>query len=148
MSVDRGGSDRSHPIDEAGGPGDGEASNDTGDNSKDAKESRFVRLRRSLSRVIGEPSASESPPAEPGAPTGDEPPFPQGPAPSPPKPLISLDPDDDEEKTPERAGELAFRARTRFQAMGYWLREKGQIAWRALRRGVCPGVPLAARGRR
>jgi Protein of unknown function (DUF3352) len=53
------------------------------------------------------------------------------------------EPGPDEEK-PKGESEWAFRARTRFQAMGYWLREKGQVAGRALRRG---GTATVAGGR-
>jgi hypothetical protein len=59
--------------------------------------------------------------------------MPEGPAPSPPKPLFSLDPPE-EEKKPKRSNELAFRARTRLMAIGYWLREKGQAGGRGLKR--------------
>ncbi len=141
MSVERGGSGGSHPNNEADGPGDGDASNETGENSKDAKESALARLRSRLSPGGGEPSAPGSP-ADPGASKEGEPPFPEGPAPSPPKPLFSLDPEEEEEEEP--AGELAFRARARFRTIGYWLRERGQIAWRGLRRG---GATTAAGAR-
>jgi len=40
----------------------------------------------------------------------------------------------EEEEKPKRSSELAFRAKTRLRAMGYWLREKAQIAWRWLKR--------------
>jgi hypothetical protein len=53
--------------------------------------------------------------------------------PTPTEPLFSLEPPE-EEKKPKRFDELAFRARTRLRAIGYWLREKGQTAWRQLRR--------------
>jgi len=52
-----------------------------------------------------------------------------------PKPPISRESPDEGQK-PERSGELIFRARTRFLAFGYWLREKGQIAWRGVRRNA------------
>lgn len=128
---------------EAGGPGDGDASSEAGADSKDAKESRLARFRRRLSPGRGEPSAAETPPPGRAPPEQREPPFPQGPAPSPPKPLFSLDPPEEERK-PSRASEWGFRARTRFRAIGYWLREKGQIGWRGLRRG---GATTAAGAR-
>jgi hypothetical protein len=84
------------------------------------EESRLTRLRRRLSPRRGEPTPPESPPEEPEAP--------------PTKPLFSLEPPE-EEKKPGRSSELAFRARTRLRAVGYWLREKGQIASRGLKRG-------------
>lgn len=119
---------------EAGGPGGGDASTEAGADSKDAKESRVARLRRRLSGGGSEPAAAETPPGEPPPSDSGEPPFPQGPAPSPPKPLFSLDPPEEERK-PKRSSDFAFRAETRLQAIGYWLREKGQISWRLLRRG-------------
>jgi hypothetical protein len=93
------------------------------------EESRLTRLRRRLSPRRGEPTPPESPPEEPEAP--------------PTKPLFSLEPPE-EEKKPGRSSELAFRARTRLRAVGYWLREKGQIASRGLKRG---GAATAAGAR-
>jgi hypothetical protein len=91
--------------------------------------SRLARLRRRLRPRRGEPTASEPPPEEPEAPAR--------------KPLFSLEPPE-EEKKPGRSSDLAFRARTRLQAIGYWLREKGQIARRGLKRG---GTTTAAGAR-
>jgi hypothetical protein len=115
------------------GEGGADAPNEAGDTSKDAKEPRLARLRRRLSRKgedepSGDSESAERPPSREGAL------FPQGKAPSPPEPLASLDPPEKEKESGDWS-EWAFRARTRFQAMGYWLREKGQIAWRELRRG-------------
>jgi Protein of unknown function (DUF3352) len=84
-----------------------------------SEESRLARLRRRLRLRRGKPSAPETPPEEPESPA--------------PKPLFSLEPPE-EEKKPARSSELAFRLRTRLQAIGYWLREKGQIALPALKR--------------
>jgi hypothetical protein len=53
-----------------------------------------------------------------------------------------------EEDKPKSGSDWAFRARTRFQAIGYWLREKGQIAGRALRRGWVRSVAGARAGGR
>jgi hypothetical protein len=94
-----------------------------------SEESRLARLRRRLKLRRGEPSAPESPPEESEAPA--------------PKPLFSLEPPE-EEKKPGRSSELAFRVRTRLQAIGYWLREKGQIVLPALKRA---GAATAAGGR-
>jgi Protein of unknown function (DUF3352) len=102
---------------EAGGPGGEDASSEAGADSNDAKQSRLARLRRRL-RPGRSKRSSPEPPAQP--------PEPQ---PPPPKPLFSLEPPE-EEKKPKRSQELAFRVKTRLRAMGYWLREKWQIAWR------------------
>jgi hypothetical protein len=101
---------------EAGGPGGEDASSEAGAKSTDGGGSRLARFRRRLSRRHSEPSA----PKPPAAPT---------------KPLFSLEPPE-EEKKPKRSSDLAFRAKTRLQAIGYWLREKGQIAWRWLKRAA------------
>jgi Protein of unknown function (DUF3352) len=91
------------------------------------RESPFARLRRTLSPGGGEQHTPESPPK-------DEPETPkEEPETPPPEPLFSLEPPE-EERQPGRAGELAFRVRTRLRAIGYWLREKGQIGWRRLKR--------------
>jgi hypothetical protein len=134
VSVGRGGSDRSHPTSQGGGQESGEAPDETADRSEDAKESRLARLRRTLLPASGEDAGTENPPAVSGEEQKQEAPFPEGRAPSPSQPLFSLDPPEDEKK-PSRADDLVFRAKTRFRALGYWLREKGQIAWRGLRRG-------------
>jgi Protein of unknown function (DUF3352) len=39
-------------------------------------------------------------------------------------------------KVPKPGGDLWFRLVTRFRAIRYWLREKGGVAWRGLRRGA------------
>ena len=119
MSVRRGGSDRSNPINEAGGPGGEDAPNEAGAKSNDGEESPFARLRRRLSPRRSEPS----------------PPTPSPPAP-PTSPDAPQEEKEQEEKKPKRSSELAFRAKTRLRAMGYWLREKAQIAWRWLKRIV------------
>ena len=97
------------------------------------EESRFARLRRRLSPRRHEPTAPESPPESP----LEEPEAP------PTKPLFSLEPPEEEKKL-GRSSELAFRARTRLRAVGYWLREKEQIASRGLKRG---GATAAAGAR-
>jgi hypothetical protein len=130
-------------ADEAGGPGDGEAPPEPGGKSQEGEDSERGGLRRRLSaRLRGRrppvpdaPSAPDSPPPSPREPfSPDEPET---------KPLFSLDPAEEEEK-PKRSSELAFRARTRFRAIGYWLREKSQVAWRGLRHG---GAATAAGAR-
>ncbi|HEY1237526.1 MAG TPA: DUF3352 domain-containing protein [Solirubrobacterales bacterium] len=98
------------------------------------EESRLARLRRRLSPRRGEPAATDEPP--PDAP-------PEEPQEEAPKPLFSLEPPEGE-REPSRWSELGFRARTRLQATGYWLREKGQIAWPALKRA---GAATAAGAR-
>ena len=112
---------------------------------KDAEDSRLARLLRRLSGGGSEPSAGESPPDEAASSTSGEPPFPEGPAPSPPKPLFSLDPPE-EEKKPSGLSELALTARTRLRALGDWLREKAQIAWPRVKQGA--GASAAWWGRR
>jgi hypothetical protein len=104
---------------EAGGPGGEDAPSEADSKSNDGEESRLARLRRRLRPRRSEPTAPESPPEEPDAPA--------------PKALFSLEPPEEEKKA-GRSSDLAFRARTRLQAIGYWLREKGQIAWPALKR--------------
>jgi Protein of unknown function (DUF3352) len=86
------------------------------------KEPRFSRLRRRLSARRGKPPEPEIPPKEAEA----------------PKPLFSLEPAE-EDKKPKRR-ELAFLVRTRLRALGYWLREKGQVAWRGLKRTGAAGA--------
>jgi hypothetical protein len=116
VRIRRGRSDRSHPINEAGGPGGEDASSESGGKSNDGKESRLARLRRKLSPwVTPSPPADQPPPAEPAR-----------------KPLFSLEPPE-EEKEPKRRRELGFRARTRMRAMGYWLQEKGRNGRRRLK---------------
>jgi hypothetical protein len=109
---------------------------DAGPESKDAKESRLARLRRRLYHGRSAPPAPETPPQPPQAPPPalPEPFSPEQPPEEPetPKPLFSLEPPE-EEKKPKRREELAFRARTRLRAIGYWLREKSLIAWRRLK---------------
>jgi Protein of unknown function (DUF3352) len=53
-------------------------------------------------------------------------PPPRGPEPTPPE--GSKPPEE-----PKRSRDLLFRAKTRLRAIGYWLREKGQVAWRGLK---------------
>jgi Protein of unknown function (DUF3352) len=143
VSFRRGGSDRSNPTNEGGGPGGEDASTEAGDKSKEAKKSRFARLRRALS-PWNAPSETESPPESPPAPESPPPtppgPFapesrPEEPETKPLKPLFSLEPPE-EEKKPSRWSELAFRGRTRLRAIGFWLREKGKVAWRGLKRAT------------
>ena len=75
--------------------------------------------------------------------------FPQGTESSPPESPASLDPDQEtQEEKPKRSRDLAFRARTRFQAIGYWLREKGQAARGRLGRGgAAIAAPVRSSGR-
>ncbi|HKH40651.1 MAG TPA: DUF3352 domain-containing protein [Solirubrobacterales bacterium] len=128
MSVRRGGSDRSHPINEPGGPGGEDASSESGSKSQDGEESQRGGLRRRLIERLRrrKPDSPESPPASQSQ-------APEDPKAQPRKPLFSLEPPE-EEKKPTRSSELAFRARTGLTAIGYWLREKGQIVWRQLKR--------------
>jgi hypothetical protein len=93
--------------------------------SQDGQEPQGGGLRRRLGRLL---KRGEKPAPEPPKPLEEEQ---QEEA---PKPLFSLEPPE-EEKKPGRSSDLAFRARTRLQAMGYWLREKSQIARRGLKRG-------------
>jgi Protein of unknown function (DUF3352) len=133
---------------EAGGPGGEDASSEAGSKSNEGKESPFARLRRRLKAGGAKPSTPEG--AAEGTPSPSESPqFPESRPPTPPgpftpesppeesetrplKPLFSLEPPEREGK-PKRSSELAFRARTRLRAIGYWLREKGRIAWRRLK---------------
>jgi hypothetical protein len=106
----------------------------SGSKSKEGKESPFARLRRKLSPGGEQPPAPpESRPPTPPGPFMPETPPEEKPETPPRKPLFSLEPPEEERK-PGRASELAFRARTRLRAIGYWLREKGQIGWRRLKR--------------
>ena len=129
---------------EAGGPGGEDASSEAGAKSNGGEESRLARLRRRLSPGRSEPSRPETPPEGQASTESKEPPLPEGPAPTPTKPLFSLDPPE-EEKKPNRSSELAFKARTRLRAIGYWLREKGQIAWRWLKRASAESAAWWAR---
>ena len=121
---------------EAGGPGGGNAPSEAGPKSQDGEETERGGLRRRLSERLRrrKPETSESTSA-PESPSALESP--------PPEPLFSLDPPE-EEKKPKRSSELTFRAKTRFQAIGYWLGEKRQLAWRGLQRG---GAATAAGAR-
>jgi Protein of unknown function (DUF3352) len=113
-----------------GEDGSGEADR----NSDQGRESPFARLRRTLSPGGGKQHTPESPPKDEPETPKDEPETPkEEPETPPPEPLFSLEPPE-EERQPGRAGELAFRVRTRLRAIGYWLREKGQIGWRRLKR--------------
>jgi Protein of unknown function (DUF3352) len=114
---------------EAGGPGGGEASSETGSKSNDGNVSRFARLRRRLRPGSGQSGAPEPPKEEAPKPHFAAEPLKE----ETPKPLFSLEPPE-EEKKPKRRREMAFRARTRLRAIGYWLREKGQVAQRWLKR--------------
>ena len=105
MSEDRGGSETSHPINEAGEPEGTKAPEQTGDKSKEGKKRKRARFRRHVS--LPRPS------------------LPSVPRPKLPKP-----------KTPKGAGDLRFRLGTRLRAMGYWLREKAQAAWRWIKQAA------------
>jgi Protein of unknown function (DUF3352) len=89
--------------------------------SQDGEESQRGGLRRRLGGLLRRRK-------------GTAPQAPETPETEPLKPLFSLDPPE-EQKKPSRSSELAFRARTRFRAIGYWLREKEQIGSRQLKRG-------------
>jgi Protein of unknown function (DUF3352) len=113
-----------------GGSGGEEASSEAGSKSEEDKEGRRARFlhRLSLARPKlrlprpplrrGGPSAASPPPVVP-PPTGPEPTPPEGSKPP---------------EEPKGSRELLFRAKTRLRAIGYWLREKGQVAWRGLKR--------------
>jgi Protein of unknown function (DUF3352) len=104
VSAERGGSDRSHPINEAGDFEGKKAPEEAGEESQEGKKRRRPRFRRRFS--LPRPSVSK----------------PKVPKVSMPKP-----------KAPEGTGDLWFRFVTRMRAIGYWLREKGQVAWRWLK---------------
>ncbi len=97
MSDRRGGSDRSHPINEVGDSEGKKAPGKAGETSKEGKKRRRARFRRRVSL----------------------------PRPSLPTP-----------KMPKGAGDLWFRLVTRLRAVGYWLREKAQVAWRWLKQAA------------
>ena len=97
MSDRRGGSERSHPIDEVGDSEGKKAPGKAGETSKEGKKRRRARFRRRVSL----------------------------PRPSLPKP-----------KMPKGAGDLWFRLVTRLRAIGYWLREKAQVAWEWLKQAA------------
>ena len=94
----RGGSERSHPINEAGDPEGKKAPEETGDKSTEGKKRKRARFRRRVSL----------------------------PRPSFPKPKISPP----KLSKPKGTDDLRFRTVTRLRAIGYWLREKAQVAWR------------------
>jgi hypothetical protein len=112
-----------------GGSGGEETSSEAGSKSEEDKEGRRARFlhRLSLARPKlrlprprprrGKASAASPPPVVP-PPTGPEPTPREGSKPEEPK----------------GSRELLFRAKTRLRAIGYWLREKGQVAWRGLKR--------------
>jgi Protein of unknown function (DUF3352) len=106
--------------------------------SQDGEEAPRGGLRRRLRERLrrGKPDQPETSSARPPTPSEES-------ETEPLKPLFSLEPPE-EEKKPSRSSELAFRARTRFRATGYWLREKEQVARRGLKRG---GAATAAGGR-
>jgi Protein of unknown function (DUF3352) len=107
---------------EAGGPGGEDAPDEAGAKSSNGEQSRLARLRRRLSPRRGEPSPP--PPTQPEVPSSLAPP----------------QEEKEQEEKPKRSSELAFRAKTRLRAMGYWLREKAQIAWRWLKGIVASSV--------
>ena len=109
---------------ETGGPGGGHAPSESGSKSPDGEETQRGGRHRLRDRLRRKPEAPESPPQRP----------PEEADTQPLKPLFSLDPPE-EEKRPKLSSELGFRAKTRFRAIGYWLREKRQIVWRGLQRG-------------
>jgi Protein of unknown function (DUF3352) len=149
----RGCSDRSNPINQAGGPGSGEDSSEAGSTSQEGtprKRARFrpriglprprlPRLRRRTrdapeGPVAGPPPErlkAEPPPERPAAePPPDRPGRPtfEPPADRPERPTF-------EPPAPgKRAGDFWFRLVRRLRAIGDWLREKGGAAWRRLAR--------------
>jgi hypothetical protein len=89
---------------EPGGSEGKKAPGDTGDKSTEGKKRKRARFRRRVSL----------------------------PRPSIPKPKISR-PKLSKPKVPKGADDLRFRTVTRLRAIGYWLREKAQAAWRWLK---------------
>jgi Protein of unknown function (DUF3352) len=106
VSDRRGGSDRSHPINDAGDPEGKKASGETGDTTEKGKGRRRARFRRRLS--LPRPS------------------LPRPKRPELPKAKLPKSKD----------GDLWFRFVTRMRAIRYWLREKAQAAWRWLKRAA------------
>ena len=97
---------------QTGGSGSDQTSSEAGsktENGKERRRARFLSVPRPKLRV---PRSRR--PKKPKPPEVPEPPG--------------------EPKGPKPARELLFRARTRLRAIGYWLREKGQLAWRGLKR--------------
>lgn len=112
MSEERGGSDRSHPIDDAGDSGGKKAPGETGE--KQGKQRRRARFRRRVS--LPRPKL----------------PKPKLSRPKVPKPSVSAP----KLPQPKGADDLWFRLVTRLRAIGYWLREKRQALWRLLKRAA------------
>jgi hypothetical protein len=102
----RGDSERSHPINEAGDSGGKKAPEETGDKSEEGQKRKLARFRRRFSL-----------------------PRPRLPRRKVPKPKVSplVMPGS---TRPEATRDLRFRIVTRLRAIGYWLREKGQVVWR------------------
>jgi hypothetical protein len=99
---------------EPGGSEGKNAPGETGDKSQEGKKRRRARFRRrfSLPTLIRTGRAGARPRIK----------KPKVPKVSMPKP-----------KAPEGTGDLWFRFVTRMRAIGYWLREKGQVVWRWLK---------------
>jgi hypothetical protein len=120
----RGGSDRSHPINEAGDPWGKNAPEETGDKSEQGKESRRARFRRRLR--LPRPKLPKPKLRRPKQET-----------PRPPAPYVPYGAYVPQEpKKPKGKGDLWFRFVTRLRAIRYWLREKTQTAWRWLKRAA------------
>ena len=108
-----------------GGSGGGDASSEADSKSTKGKKIRRARFRRrtSLPRPSLRRSRLRRPKALPPKPSQR-----RIPKPKVPKPRVRRS------KLPETAGDLRFRFVTRLRAIGYWLREKNQAAWRRLER--------------
>ena len=101
----RGGSEESHPTNEVGDPEGKKAPGEAGDKSTEGKKGKRARFRQRVSlRRAGNS-----------------------------KPKLSTS-KLSKPKVPKGADDLRFRAVTRLRAIGYWIQEKAQIAWRWLRR--------------
>ena len=101
----RGGSEESHPTNEVGDPEGKKAPGEAGDKSTEGKKGKRARFRQRVS--LRRPGIS--------------------------KPKLSTS-KLSKPKVPKGADDLRFRAVTRLRAIGYWIQEKAQIAWRWLRR--------------
>jgi hypothetical protein len=129
VSDSRGGSDRSHPINEAGDPWGKNAPGEAGDKGEQGKESRRARFRRRLN--VPRPTLPKLPKPKPKL-RRPKPEKPTVPAPyAPYQPNVPQEP-----KKPKGQSDLWFRFVTRLRAIRYWLREKSQIAWRWLKRAA------------
>jgi len=105
VSDRRGGSEGSHPTNEVGDPEGKKAPEETGDKTEQGREHRRARFRRRLSL----------------------------PRPKVPKPKLKPPTLPKTTLPTSKDGDLWFRFVTQLRAIRYWLREKGQIAWRWLK---------------